>query len=67
MKKCNDCGKIFDEVADHLAFMQYVKSCDPEDDRFVAYDTEPYGVSLCLDCAVNTYDAIALDMDLDVD
>ena len=67
MKKCNDCGKMFNEVTDHLAFIQYVKSCDPEDDQFVTYDTEPYGVPLCLDCALNTYDSIALDMDLDVD
>ncbi len=56
MKKCNDCGKMFDEVADHLAFMEYVHDQDPEEDRFVTYDTEPYGSPLCLSCAVEQYD-----------
>lgn len=66
MKKCSDCGKMFNEVVDHLAFLEYVKSTDPDTD-FVVWDTEPYGVPLCVNCAVNTFDAIEYDVDLDID
>ena len=67
MKKCNDCGKMFNEIIDHLTFIQYVKTYDPDNDMFVPYDTEPYGVPLCAECAINTYDAIECDEDLDID
>lgn len=67
MKICTDCGKLFDEVADHRAFMEYAYGEDTNEDRFVEYDTEPFGVPLCLECSIGTHYAIEHDMELDVD
>lgn len=58
MKRCTDCGKLFIPLVEHMKFMEFIRSEHPDDDRFVDYDTEPYGVPLCCSCAVETYDSV---------
>ena len=56
MAKCADCGKRINLMVEHAAFMDYVRQNDPTEDRFVIFDPEPFGVPLCCECAIETYE-----------